>query len=143
MTNNFQGGVLSYHKPHSDVPCTHSTPLVQEKALHELEKFPPKFPITLFSNDATISPETTGLPNETEMKPQGSSFSFKPKNFKFKNLFAKTKENLLDSRRKINFKSYSTIISKELYKKFRENTNFSRNLDPSEGINQEFRENPR
>jgi hypothetical protein len=78
---------------------------------------PQKIPNTLISNDATISPEATGLPNETEMKPQGSSFSFKPKNFKFKNLFTNTKENLLCSRRKINYNIYPTIFCSKLYRK--------------------------
>jgi hypothetical protein len=69
MTDYFEGGVLSFHKPHPDVPCTHSTPLIQEKALLEHEKFPTN---VYFKNDALISPETAGTSNQCVARFQSS-----------------------------------------------------------------------
>jgi hypothetical protein len=80
MTNNFQGGILSSHKPSRGVPYTHDNPLNQEKALSELEKFPPKNPNTFLLNDATISPEGTGIQNTPATRHQGLPY-YKNSNF--------------------------------------------------------------
>jgi hypothetical protein len=46
--------------------------MVQEKAVPEHEKFTQKISNLFILNDSVISPETTGLINETEAKLQSS-----------------------------------------------------------------------